>query len=49
MLDAMIAAKEKNLTIISHAENEELVDVDTRLAENMMTWRDISHFKIYWL
>jgi len=42
MLDAMIAAKEKNMTIISHAENEELVDVDTRLAENMMTWRDIS-------
>ncbi len=42
MLEAMIAAKEKNLTIISHAENEELVEVDTRLAENMMTWRDIA-------
>ncbi|MCB2290739.1 dihydroorotase [Clostridium sp. CS001] len=42
MLEAMLKAKEKNLTIISHAENEELVDVDTRLAENMMTWRDIT-------
>ncbi|MGH4052104.1 MAG: dihydroorotase [Clostridium sp.] len=42
MLEAMIAAKEKNLTIISHAENEELVEIDTRLAENMMTWRDIA-------
>lgn len=42
MLEAMITAKERNLTIISHAENEELVDVDTRLAENMMTWRDIA-------
>jgi dihydroorotase len=42
MLMAMLKAKEKNLTIISHAENEELVDIDTRLAENIMTWRDIS-------
>lgn len=42
MLMAMLKAKEKNLTIISHAENEELVDVDTRLAENIMTWRDIA-------
>ncbi|MGV8983383.1 dihydroorotase [Clostridium sp.] len=42
MLDAMVVAKEKDLTIISHAENEELVDLDTRLAENMMTWRDIA-------
>ncbi len=42
MLDAMLKAKEKDLTVISHAENEELVEVDTRLAENMMTWRDIT-------
>jgi len=42
MLEAMVVAKEKNLTIISHAENEELVEIDTRLAENMMTWRDIA-------
>jgi dihydroorotase len=42
MLMAMLKAKENNLTIISHAENEELVDIDTRLAENIMTWRDIA-------
>ncbi len=42
MLEAMLKAKEKSITVISHAENEELVDIDTRLAENMMTWRDIT-------
>ncbi|MBZ9625270.1 dihydroorotase [Clostridium sp. FP2] len=42
MLNAMVMANEKNLTIISHAENEELVDIDTRLAENLMTIRDIT-------
>ena len=42
MLLAMEKAKKMNLTIISHAENEELVEFDTRLAENMMTWRDIT-------
>ncbi|MGH4123014.1 MAG: dihydroorotase [Clostridium sp.] len=42
MLQAMVVAREKNLTIISHAENEELVDIDTRLAENLMTVRDIT-------
>ena len=41
MLQAMVVASEKNLTVISHAENEELVDIDTRLAENIMTSRDI--------
>jgi dihydroorotase len=42
MLLAMVKAKEMDLTVISHAENEELVEFDTRLAENMMTWRDIT-------
>ncbi|MGH4118370.1 dihydroorotase [Clostridium sp.] len=42
MLLAMVKASEMNLTVISHAENEELVEFDTRLAENMMTWRDIT-------
>jgi len=42
MLAAMAAAKGKNLTVISHAENEELVDIDTRLAENLMTVRDVT-------
>lgn len=42
MLEAMRKAKEKNLMVISHAESEELSSIDTRLAENTMTWRDIA-------
>lgn len=42
MLEAMYKAKEKQLMVISHAESEELSSVDTRLAENTMTWRDIA-------
>lgn len=42
MLQAMAKAKEKGLMVISHAESEELTEVDTRLAENTMTWRDIA-------
>lgn len=42
MLQAMIKAKEKGIMVISHAENQELTAVDTRLAENTMTWRDIT-------
>lgn len=42
MLEAMVKAKKKGLMIISHAESEELTAVDTRLAENTMTWRDIA-------
>lgn len=41
MLDAMVKAKEKNLTIISHAESPEMSGIDMRMAENMMTWRDV--------
>jgi dihydroorotase len=42
MLEAMVKAKKKGLMVISHAESEELIAVDTRLAENTMTWRDIA-------
>jgi len=42
MLEAMIKAKEKGFRVISHAENEEFTEISTRLAENMMTWRDIT-------
>ncbi|WP_133627226.1 dihydroorotase [Fonticella tunisiensis] len=42
MIEAMMKAKKKGIRIITHAENEELTEVDTRLAENTMTWRDIS-------
>lgn len=42
MLEAMNKAKKRNAIIITHAESEELTKVDTRLAENTMTWRDIA-------
>ena len=41
MYRAMLKAKEKNMTIMCHAESPELSTIDMRLAENMMTWRDI--------
>lgn len=40
MLNAMVKVKEKGIIVMSHAENEELTEIDTRLAENTMTWRD---------
>lgn len=42
MLNAMVKAKEKGIIVMSHAENEELTEIDTRLAENTMTWRDVA-------
>lgn len=42
MLNAMMKAKEKGLTVIAHEENEDIKDCDTRLAENLMTWRDLT-------
>lgn len=41
MMEAMLKAKSKGITIISHAENPEMSNIDMRVAENMMTWRDI--------
>lgn len=41
MLEAMVKAKEKSLTIMSHAETREIVPYSHRLAENLMTIRDI--------
>lgn len=41
MLEAMLKAKEKGITVISHAESPEMSSIDMRLAENMMTIRDI--------
>jgi len=41
MLLAMQIAKEKGITVISHAEDEEISKIDTRLSENLMTKRDI--------
>lgn len=42
MLQAMVKAKDKGITVISHAESPELSNQDMRLAENTMTWRDIA-------
>lgn len=41
MYRAMVKAKEKNLTIIAHEEDEEIAKIDTRLSENIMTFRDL--------
>ena len=42
MIEAMKIAKENNWIVMSHAESPEFSKVDMRLAENMMTWRDIT-------
>ena len=46
MYDTMIAATKKNMTVISHCENHYFSDTDMRLAENMMTFRDIELARI---
>ncbi|GAA0118538.1 dihydroorotase [Clostridium perfringens] len=42
MMEAMKIAKENNWIVMSHAESPEFSKVDMRLAENMMTWREIT-------
>lgn len=46
MMEAMKIAKENDWVIMSHAESHEFSDVDMRLAENMMTWREITLAKV---
>ncbi|MGL4991077.1 MAG: dihydroorotase [Sarcina sp.] len=41
MYKAMNIAKENDYIIMSHAEDHDLTNIDMRLAENMMTYRDI--------
>lgn len=41
MYRAMVKAREKGLTLIVHEEDRELVAFDSRLAENLMTIRDL--------
>lgn len=41
MLEAMNKAREKGIIVISHAEDDDIVSVDTRLSENLMSLRDI--------
>lgn len=42
MLDAMVKAKEKNITVMCHCENHDFSSTDMRLAENTMTWRNVT-------
>ncbi len=46
MYEAMAKAKEKDLIILSHAEDEYLTPLDTRLSEDLMTLRDIYLSKV---
>lgn len=41
MLEAMNKGSKKGITIISHAEDDDIVSTDTRLSENLMSLRDI--------
>ncbi len=46
MYQAMIKVKEKDLIILSHAEDEYLTPTNNRLSENIMTLRDIYLSKV---
>lgn len=46
MYKAMIKAKEKGLTIMTHAEDDELTPIDYRISENIITIRDIYLSKV---
>ena len=46
MLEAMKIAKKNNWVIMSHAESPEFSKVDMRIAENMMTIRDVELAKL---
>ena len=41
MYQAMVKAKELNLTIMTHAEDKDLTPIDYRISENIITVRDI--------
>ncbi|WP_123054428.1 dihydroorotase [Clostridium sp. JN-1] len=42
MMDAMLKAKEKNQIVMCHCEESSVSNVDMRLSENMMTWRNLA-------
>ncbi|GAA0077691.1 dihydroorotase [Clostridium sp. CTA-5] len=46
MLEAMKIAKKNNWILMSHAESPEFSKIDMRIAENMMTLRDVELAKI---
>ena len=46
MYDALVKAKKNNWVVMSHAETSEFSKMDMRVAENMMTWRDVELCKL---
>lgn len=46
MYNAMVKAKEKGLTIMTHAEEDDLTPIDYRISENIITIRDIYLSKV---
>jgi dihydroorotase len=46
MLEAMKIAKKNNWVVMSHAESPEFSKIDMRIAENMMTLRDVELAKL---
>lgn len=46
MYNVMMKAKEKDLTIITHAEDKDLTPIDYRISENIITLRDIYLSKV---
>lgn len=46
MYNAMVKAKEKGLTIMTHAEEEDLTPIDYRISENIITIRDLYLSKV---
>lgn len=48
MYRALEKAKENNLTVIAHEEDEGIVSIDSRLSENIMTFRDIELVRGTW-
>lgn len=42
MIKAMLKAKESGRIVMCHCEEHSLTDIDTRLSENTMTWRNIT-------
>lgn len=46
MLEAMKKAKEKNFVLMDHEDDKEIFPVDSRLGENLATFRDIELAKV---
>lgn len=42
MMAAMVQAKESERMVMCHCEEHSLTDIDTRLSENTMTWRNLA-------